>query len=135
MEAVEKKVTQIRDNLVRILNLRKEMVDCEISWLQMIRTLKLSQYEALKFKNGELPKLEQEALKILKKTPENIKNRDKKFKFFNKFLLEKGITATQFSKDVGVDIDKIHRILREIPVNRDYEIENKIEQAIGAKIF
>lgn len=46
MEAVEKKVTQIRDNLVRILNLRKEMVDCEISWLQMIRTLKLSQYEA-----------------------------------------------------------------------------------------
>jgi hypothetical protein len=50
-------------------------------------------------------------------------------------LLEKGITATQFSKDVGVDIDKIHRILREIPVNRDYEIENKIEQAIGAKIF
>ena len=41
MEAVEKKVTQIRDNLVRILNLRKEMVDCEISWLQMIRTLKL----------------------------------------------------------------------------------------------
>ena len=83
----------------------------------------------------ELPKLEQEALKILKKTPENIKNRDKKFKFFNKFLLEKGITATQFSKDVGVDIDKIHRILREIPVNRDYEIENKIEQAIGAKIF
>jgi len=28
------------------------MVDCEISWLQMIRTLKLSQYEAIKFKNG-----------------------------------------------------------------------------------
>ena len=63
----------------------------------------------------------------------NFQNQSKRL--FNKFLLEKGITATQFSKDVGVDIDKIHRILREIPVNRDYEIENKIEQAIGAKIF
>ena len=111
------------------------MVDCEISWLQMIKALKLTQYEALKFKNGELPDLEQEALEILKKTPENIKNRDKKFKFFNKFLLEKGITATQFSKNVGVDIDKIHRILREIPVNRDLEAEKKIEEAIGEKIF
>ena len=74
-------------------------------------------------------------MKILKKTPENIKNRDKKFKYFNKFLLEKGITATQFSKKVGVDIDKIHRILREIPVNRDYEAEKRIEEAIGEKIF
>ena len=135
MEAVEKRVTQIRNNLLRILNLRKEMVDCEISWLQMIKALKLSQYEALKFKNGELPDLEQEALEILKKTPENIKNRDKKFKYFNKFLLEKGITATQFSKDVGVDLDKIHRILREIPVNRDLEAEKRIEEAIGEKIF
>lgn len=135
MEAVEKRVTQIRNNLLRILDLRKEMVDCEISWLQMIKALKLTQYEALKFKNGELPDLEQEALEILKKTPENIKNRDKKFKFFNKFLLEKGITATQFSKKVGVDIDKIHRILREIPVNRDYEAEKRIEEAIGEKIF
>lgn len=135
MEAVEKRVIQIRNNLLRILNLRKEMVDCEISWLQMIKALKLSQYEALKFKNGELPDLEQEALEILKKTPENIKNRDKKFKYFNKFLLEKGITATQFSKDVGVDIDKIHRILREIPVNRDLEAEKRIEEAIGEKIF
>lgn len=135
MEAVEKRVTQIRNNLLRILDLRKEMVDCEISWLQMIKALKLTQYEALKFKNGELPDLEQEALKILKKTPENIKNRDKKFKYFNKFLLEKGITATQFSKNVGVDIDKIHRILREIPVNRDLEAEKKIEEAIGEKIF
>ena len=135
MEAVEKRVTQIRNNLLRILNLRKEMVDCEISWLQMIKALKLSQYEALKFKNGELPDLEQEALEILKKTPENIKNRDKKFKYFNKFLLEKGITATQFSKNVGVDIDKIHRILREIPVNRDLEAEKRIEEAIGEKIF
>lgn len=135
MEAVEKRVTQIRNNLLRILDLRKEMVDCEISWLQMIKELKLTQYEALKFKNGELPELEEEALKLLKKTPENIKNRDKKFKFFNKFLLEKGITATQFSKDVGVDIDKIHRILREIPVNRDLEAEKRIEEAIGEKIF
>lgn len=135
MEAVEKRVTQIRNNLLRILDLRKEMVDCEISWLQMIKALKLTQYEALKFKNGELPDLEQEALEILKKTPENIKNRDKKFKFFNKFLLEKGITATQFSKNVGVDIDKIHRILREIPVNRDLEAEKRIEEAIGEKIF
>ena len=135
MEAVEKRVTQIRNNLLRILDLRKEMVDCEISWLQMIKALKVTQYEALKFKNGELPDLEQEALEILKKTPENIKNRDKKFKFFNKFLLEKGITATQFSKNVGVDIDKIHRILREIPVNRDLEAEKKIEEAIGEKIF
>ena len=74
-------------------------------------------------------------MEILKKTPENIKNRDKKFKYFNKFLLEKGITATQFSKDVGVDIDKIHRILREIPVNRDLEAEKRIEEAIGEKIF
>ena len=89
MEAVEKRVTQIRDNLVRILNLRKEMVDCEISWLQMIKALKLSQYEALKFKNGELPELEQEALKILKKTPENIKIEIKKFKFFNKIFVRK----------------------------------------------
>ena len=135
MEAVEKRVTQIRNNLLRILDLRKEMVDCEISWLQMIKALKLTQYEALKFKNGELPELEQEALKILKKIPENIKNRDKKLKFFNKFLLEKGITETQFSKDVGVDIDKIHRILREIPVNRDLEAEKRIEEAIGEKIF
>ena len=54
---------------------------------------------------------------------------------FSKFVLEKGITATGFAKKLGVDIDKIHRILREIPVNRDYEIENKIEKEMGVKIF
>ena len=58
-----------------------------------------------------------------------------KYKLFSKTLLEKGITATEFSKRIGVDIDKINRILREIPVNRDYEAEKKIEEEIGQKIF
>ena len=71
----------------------------------------------------------------MENTPKNIVERDSKYKLFSKFLLEKGITATGFAKKIGVDIDKIHRILREIPVNRDYEIENKIEKEIGVKIF
>ena len=135
MESVEKKVVEIRKNLLRIMDLKKKMIDCEVSWLQMIRMLELTQYEAIKFKNGELHEAEKWALKILENTPKNIIERDSKYKLFNKFLLEKGITATGFAKKLGVDIDKIHRILREIPVNRDYEIENKIEKEMGVKIF
>lgn len=135
MESVEKKVVEIRKNLLRIMDLKKKMIDCEVSWLQMIRMLELTQYEAIKFKNGELSEAEKRALKILENTPKNIIERDSKYKLFSKFLLEKGITATGFAKKLGVDIDKIHRILREIPVNRDYEIENKIEKEMGVKIF
>ena len=115
MESVEKKVVEIRKNLLRIMELKKKMIDCEISWLQMIKMLELTQYEAIKFKNGELPEAEKRALKILENTPKNIIERD--------------------NKKLGVDIDKIHRILREIPVNRDYEVENKIEKEMGVKIF
>ena len=135
MESVEKKVIQIKQNLLRILELKKKMIDCEISWVQMVKLLNLTQYETFKFKNGELPKAEKEALKILEKTSKNIIERDMKYKLFSKTLLEKGITATEFSKRIGVDIDKINRILREIPVNRDYEVEKKIEEEIGQKIF
>ena len=58
MESVEKKVVEIRKNLLRIMDLKKKMIDCEVSWLQMIRMLELTQYEAIKFKNGELPEAE-----------------------------------------------------------------------------
>ena len=68
MESVEKKVIQIKQNLLRILELKKKMIDCEISWVQMVKLLNLTQYETFKFKNGELPKAEKEALKILEKT-------------------------------------------------------------------
>ena len=135
MESVEKKVIQIKQNLLRILELKKKMIDCEISWVQIVKLLNLTQYETFKFKNGELPKAEKEALKILEKTSKNIIERDMKYNLFSKTLLEKGITATEFSKKIGVDIDKINRILREIPVNRDYETEKKIEEEIGQKIF
>ena len=91
MESVEKKVVEIRKNLLRIMDLKKKMIDCEVSWLQMIRMLELTQYEAIKFKNRELPEAEKRALKILENTPKNIIERDNKYLMLHRVKKENGL--------------------------------------------
>lgn len=135
MGALEKKVAQYRDNLERIKNLKKQLIDCEISWITVKQILKLSQYEYRKLLAGELIEREAEVLQIIANTPDRIKKRDRKYKLFQKTILDKGILIKDFCKKNKLDEKRIYRALKNIMVERDLELEMKVEKALGVKIF
>lgn len=135
MKHIDKKVEEYRDNLIRITQIKKQMIDCEISWLAVREGLKLSQYDFQKLKSGELKEREKEILKMIELTPAYIINRDQKVKTFQKLLLEKGMTLKEFSEKNNLDTNKIYRALREMTVEKDIETERIIERALGVKVF
>lgn len=135
MVAVERKVEQFRQKLIRINNIKKQLIDCEMSWITIIEALNLSQYEYKKLMTGDLEEREAEVMELIKKTPEYIKNRDKALKTFQKLLLDREITVKKFCKDNKVDVNRLYRVLRSLDAERDVKTEKTIEKALNAKIF
>lgn len=135
MVAVERKVEQFRQKLIRINNLKKQFIDCEMSWITVIEALNLSQYEYKKLMTGDLEEREAEVMALIEKTPEYIKNRDKVLKTFQKLLLDREITVKKFCKDNKVDVNRLYRVLRGLDAERDVKTEKTIEKALNAKIF
>lgn len=135
MKGLETKVEEFRKKQERINNIKKQLIDAEISWLVVRQELKLSQYEYIKLKNGDLEAREKEMLKMIKRTPIHILNRNKETKEFKKMLIDRGIGIKQFCEENKINHDKLYRILRGTNVNRDHKTEKQIERALGAKVF
>lgn len=135
MSEIERKVEEYRANLLRINEMKKGLIDAEISFVSVKDTLNLNVYEWRKLFKGELPSKEKEVWELINNTPEHILKRDKAYKGFQKVLIDKGITARQVSESLGIEINKVYRILRKINVNRDRELETKVEQYLGVKVF
>lgn len=135
MSELEKKVERYRENLLRMLELKKGLIDAEISLVSLKLSLNLSAYEWKKLVNGQLEEREGEVWELIKNTPAHIKNRDKVYKHFQKTLLEKDIKISEIAEALDIDINKIIRIVKRLNINRDIETEKKIENFLGVKVF
>ena len=89
---IEQKVEQYREKLIRITEIKKNLIDAEISLQKVMQELNLSQYEFKKLLNGELEEREAEVLALCDKVPAYVKNRDKRVKTFQKSLLLRDLT-------------------------------------------
>ena len=132
---IEQKVEQYREKLIRIIELKKKLIDSEISLQKVMIELNLSQYEFKKLLNGELEEREAEVLALCEKTLGYIKNRDKKVKTFQKLLLQRDLTLKDFCNKERLDEKKVYRALRGLNVERDIETERGIERALKTRIF
>lgn len=135
MSELEKKVQEYKDKLIRINNIKKQLIDCEINWLSIIEALGLSFYEYRKLQAGDLEEREAEVLELVNRTPEHIKNRGKRLKTFQKIMIDLGMTTKEFCNKEKIDMYKLNRTLRNIPAERDREFEKKVERALKAKLF
>lgn len=132
---VERKVEQFRQKLIRINNIKKQLIDCEISWLTIKKALNLSLYDYRKLIVGDLEEREAEVLELINNTPEFIKNRERKAKTVQKIMLEREMTLKEFCQENKLDKNKVYRVLRDLPAERDEVLERKIEKALNVKIF
>lgn len=132
---VERKVEQFRQKLIRINNIKKQLIDCEISWLTIKKALNLSLYDYRKLIVGDLEEREAEVLELINNTPEFIKNRERKAKTVQKIMLEREMTLKEFCQENKLDKNKVYRVLRDLPAERDEVLEKKIEKALNVKIF
>lgn len=135
MSELEKKVEIYRENLLRITELKKGLIDAEISLVSLRTILNLSLYEWKKLIDGRLEEREAEVWKLIKNTPKHIKSRDTVYKHFQKILLEKNIKVSEIANALNIDINKIIRIVKRLNINRDIETEKKIEKFLGVKVF
>ena len=132
---IEQKVEQYREKLIRIIELKKKLIDSEISLQKVMIELNLSQYEFKKLFDGELEEREAEVIALCDKIPAFIKNRDRSLKTFQKILLQKDLTVKDFCNKEKLDEKKVYRALRGLNVERDIETERGIERALKMRIF
>ncbi|MHD0316716.1 hypothetical protein [Fusobacterium sp. THCT1E2] len=135
MQGIEKKVLEYKKNLLRATELRAKMVDAEISFNILKKELGLTVHELRKLVTGELQDKEVAVEKLIKNTPKTILNRDKEFKQFQKILLKKGIKITELEAELKVNRNKIYRTIRGENINRDRELEMKLEKLLDEKLF
>lgn len=135
MQGIEKKVLEYKENLLRATELRAKMVDAEISFNVLKKELGLTVHELRKLVTGELQDKEAAVEKLIKNTPKTILNRDKEFKQFQKILLKKGIKITELETKLKVNRNKIYRTIRGENINRDRELEMKLEKLLDEKLF
>lgn len=135
MKSVAERTEKYRKNALRILLLRKAMIEAEIDWLNIKQSLNLSQYELNKLKNGELEEREAEVWGMIDGTPVNIKSRDKTFKEFQKALLDRGLSLKEFCEMAEINVNKAYRVIRGEAVTKDVAAEKKIEETLGVKLF
>lgn len=135
MQGIEKKVLEYKENLLRATELRAKMVDAEISFNILKKELGLTVHELRKLVTGELQDKEAAVEKLIKNTPKTILNRDKEFKQFQKILLKKGIKITELEAELKVNRNKIYRTIRGENINRDRELEMKLEKLLDEKLF
>lgn len=135
MLGLERKVQEYKEKLIRINEIKKQLIDCEITWLIVIEALNLSRYEYKKLIAGDLQEREAEVIALINKTPEHIRKRGKKAKLFQKIMLDKNMTTKEFCEKTKIDMHKLHRTLRDIPAERDRDFEKKVERALNIKLF
>lgn len=135
MQGIEKKVLEYKENLLRATELRGKMVDAEINFNVLKKELGLTVHELRKLVAGELQDKEAEVEKLIKNIPKTIIERDKEFKHFQKILLKKGIKITELENILKVNRNKIYRTIRGENINRDRELEQRLENLLDEKLF
>lgn len=135
MQGIEKKVLEYKENLLRATELRGKMVDAEISFNILKKELGLTVHELRKLVAGELQDKEADVEKLIKNTPKVIMQRDKEFKHFQKILIKKGIKITELEDMLKTNRNKIYRTIRGENINRDRELEQKLENLLDEKLF
>lgn len=132
---VEKRVEGYRNNLKRINELKKQMIDAELTWVFIKDYLKLTQYEFTLLKDGKLKKKEEELLELIETTPAHIINRNKEMKEFQKALIDKGLKVSDVLESTKMTKNKLYRTLNNIRVEADKVAQRKIEEVVGIRIF
>lgn len=135
MQGLEKKVLEYKENLLRITELRAEMIDAEISLNLVKKELGLNNHELNKFVMGELQEKEEAVKKMIKEAPAEIIRRNKELKTFQKILLRKNIKLKEIEEALNVNRNKIYRVIRGEAQNRDRELEAKLEKYLDEKLF
>lgn len=132
---IEKRVETYRTQIARLNNLKKQMVDAEITWTFARDYLDLTPYEFTLLRAGKLEEKEMELWELIDTTPLNIIKRNKEMKTFQKALIDKGIKVSDVLKITKLTKNKLYRTLNNTGVEPDKEAQKKIEQAVGRKIF
>lgn len=135
MKSIAERTEKYRNNALRILLLKKAMIEAEVDWLDIKQRLNLSQYELGKLKSGGLEEREIDVWAMINETPQSIKNRDKTFKEFQKALLDRGLSLKEFCEMAEMNANKAYRVIRGEAVNKDIQAEQKIEKTLGVKLF
>ncbi|WP_306583918.1 hypothetical protein [Fusobacterium ulcerans] len=128
---VEKKTEKFKENITRITELKKRLIEAEISLLDIKRMLNLSYYDWKKFLSGELREQERKVEELIDKVPSFIKDKDKELKEFQKLLLEKGLRIKDVENKTKLNRNKIYRVIRKEHKERDTAAEKIIERVIG----
>lgn len=128
---VEKKTEKFKENITRIIELKKRLIEAEISLLDIKRLLNLSYYDWKKFLSGELIEQEKKVEELIDKVPSFIKDKDRELKEFQKILLEKGLRIKDVENKTKLNRNKIYRVVRKEHKERDTAAEKRIERVIG----
>lgn len=132
---IEKRVEGYRNNLKRINELKKQMIDAELTWVFIKDYLKLTQYEFTLLKDGKLIEKENEVWELIETTPSNILNRNKELKEFHKALIDKGMRVNDVLTLTKMTKNKLYRTLNNTRIEPDRIAQKAIEEVVGIRIF
>lgn len=132
---VEKRVEGYRNNLKRMNELKKQMIDAELTWVFIKDYLKLTQYEFTLLKDGKLIEKENEVWELIETTPSNILNRNKELKEFHKTLIDKGMRVNDVLTLTKMTKNKLYRTLNNTRIEPDRIAQKAIEEVVGIRIF
>lgn len=132
---VEKRVEGYRNNLTRLNELKKQMIDAELTWVFIKDYLKLTQYEFTLLREGKLIEKENEVWELIETTPSNILNRNKELKEFHKALIDKGMRVNDVLTLTRMTKNKLYRTLNNTRIEPDRIAQKAIEEVVGIRIF
>ena len=118
------------------MELRKEMILCEVSFIELKKVLHLTHFEKQLLMVGKLDKDKmKEVDEYLAEVPVSVRERDLIYKKFKIYLLENGITWNEVSKNLNLPARNIRAILTGERTNRQFELEKKIEAYCKMSLF
>lgn len=132
---IEKRVECYKNNLLRLNELKKKMIDAELTWIYIRDYLELTQYELTLLKSGNLRNKESEIWELIETTPLNIINRNKELKLFQKALIDKGLRVSDVLLLTKMTKNKLYRTLNKTRMEPDLDAQRKIEEVVGVSIF
>jgi len=134
-DAISRKLEETRKCTIRKIEIRKKMVDAELTFDQIREALNLTFGEEIRFRQGRLIEKEKEFEELVSSTDPRILKRDKEMKKFRKLMIEKGISMGELERRVGKERYAIYKAVRGVYAERPLELERKIEDVLGEKIF
>lgn len=118
------------------LKLRKEMIWCEVEFLELKRELNLNHYELQQLTLGRLSADKMEKVwEYLNEISDKVKKRNATYKRFKVILLDNGFDFKDAVEFIGITPRRLRAILTGERVERQPEVEKKIEEFCRQKLF